>query len=380
MNKVLVIVPTYNEVETIGELIERLESLNSSNSSFKINLLIVDDRSPDGTAKLVDGYAKKYGNIERISGEKAGLGTAYLRGFKQALKGDANIIVMMDADMSHSPDDLEPLLNEIVAGADYVIGSRYLEESVIDKNWPRSRLFSSHIANFIAKRLVGIKSDVNDYTGGYKAIRRQALEKIDLNKISASGYVFQVSLLHAFLKDGFIVREVPITFRARELGESKLGIMDFIEFIYRAYKLNPNAPIQRFVRFCLIGGVGTIVNLTTLFLLIHFTKLDAIIAAALAIEISVIGNFFLNHHYTFKGYGANTIKKRETLPAMIHKLAKYNAGAVGGAIISLGIFSLLYKVGHVEYLLSDILAILCATSWNYYISSRFVWKVFDSNN
>lgn len=380
MYKVLVIVPTYNEVETIGLLIERLESLNSAKSDYAINILIVDDRSPDGTAKLVDDFAEKYGNIERISGKKAGLGKAYLRGFKHALKGEADIIVMMDADMSHSPDDLLPLLSEIKSGADYVIGSRYLEESVIDKSWPRTRLLSSHIANFVAKKLVGIKSDINDYTGGYKAIRRQALEKIDLKKISASGYVFQVSLLHAFLKDGFIVREVPITFRARELGESKLGIMDFVEFIYRAYKLNPNAPIQRFVRFCLIGGVGTIVNLTTLFLLIHFTKIDAVVAAALAIEISVIGNFFLNHTYTFKGYGANSIKKNESILTMLHKLAKYNAGAVGGAIISLAIFSLLFKVGHIEYLLSDLLAILCATSWNYYISSRYVWKVFDSNN
>jgi dolichol-phosphate mannosyltransferase len=377
--KVLVIVPTYNEAENIDELVELIEGVAKKQRAYRFTILIVDDKSPDGTAKRVKLLQKKYTNIHLLSGDKSGLGKAYIRGYKYALKnGDYDVFVMMDADLSHNPRYIPLLLKRIDEGFDYVIGSRYTPGGSVAQDWPFSRKVISHTANFAARKLTAIDSNVNDLTGGFKALRVSSLKSIDLDSLNVKGYIFQVSLLHLFLSKGCRVAEVPIIFTERKYGQSKLQTRDILEFAYKAYKLNPNAPIQKFVRFGSVGTSGAIINLFVLTIFVKLFHIEVLTSDLVAIEISIISNFFFNHFYTFKGYGSyDPQRDKEQLHALLLKLSKFNIGALGGAAISFLSFSFFFKYVRINYIVSDVLSICIAMSWNYFISTKYVWKTID---
>jgi dolichol-phosphate mannosyltransferase len=230
--KKLVIVPTYNEGNNILRLIEKVMSLDKS-----IHLLIVDDGSPDGTATIVKNEQSEYPDrlhlIERSG--KLGLGTAYVRGFKYALKHDYGYVCEMDADFSHDPDDLPRLIEEVSSGrADVAIGSRYANGiSII--NWPLSRLILSYSANLYARFITGLP--IMDTTAGFKCIHRKVLEKISVDKIRSNGYAFQIELHFRAWKAGFRLKEVAIIFREREEGVSKMSKAIVWEAIWRVWTL-----------------------------------------------------------------------------------------------------------------------------------------------
>ena len=376
MKTVLIIIPTYNEAENIEKVVTVLQTVGSKLRGYHFQLLIVDDNSPDGTATIVRKLKQQHKNIDLLLGQKAGLGKAYLRGFEYALdKILFDICIMMDADLSHSPHDIPALLLAVADGADYVIGSRYIVGGAISNEWPRSRILTSYVANMVAHKLAGIPSNISDTTSGFKAIRRSALEQLNLSNINAKGYIFQVSLLHAVLVQQLAVQEVPIGFTDRQYGKSKIRITDILEFVYRAYKLNPSAPIQRLARFGAVGACGTLVNLAILVSLVKLGHVAVLLSGALAIEASILFNFSLNHLYTFKGYGANPISHQRTpWRRLLSKAVRYNFGTLIGAIISFTVFSLLFKTAHMQYVLADIIAVAAATSWNYWVSVRFVWE------
>jgi dolichol-phosphate mannosyltransferase len=380
MKKVLIIIPTYNEANNIKKVVDEVERVINRLKSYDFNLLIVDDHSPDGTAKHVKTLQVQYSNISLLSGKRAGYGRAYISGFRYALKQDNyDIFIMMDADLSHKPEDIPALLKPLAQGADYVIGSRYITGGSVASDWPLLRRINSHIANYIVHKLVEKTNNVNDLTSGFKAISREALVKIDLSSINALGYVFQVSLLHAFLRQGFIVKEVPITFEDRHYGSSKIRLKDIIEFLYRTYKLSPNAPIQKFVRFGFIGSCGAVVNLLIITILARSVHVNTLLSDLFAVEGSIIFNFFLNRHYILKGYGSyRQSKNREKTYTTSMKLGIFNLGALGGGVISFLVFAVLLKQAHIYYMLADIIAILIALSWNYWISTRFVWRAIDA--
>jgi dolichol-phosphate mannosyltransferase len=215
MKKVLVIVPTYNERENIKEIVPQILSKGEN-----IEVLIVDDNSPDGTAKIVKEMMIHNPRIHLIKRPgKLGLGTAYVEGFKYALEHGYDLIIEMDADFSHNPDDLPRLIQES-EHADLVIGSRYTNGiSVV--NWPRNRLLLSYFANLYARILTGIP--VRDLTAGFKCFRREVLEKIDLSKIHSDGYAFQIEMNFYAYERGFKIKEIPIIFIERRTGVSKMS-------------------------------------------------------------------------------------------------------------------------------------------------------------
>lgn len=227
----LVIVPTYNESHNIRKLIRLVMKLGD------IDLLIIDDGSPDGTAEIVKEEQKKYSDhlflIERPG--KLGLGTAYVRGFKYALEHDYQYICEMDADFSHDPNDLPILINEVKEGrADVAVGSRYAKGiSII--NWPLSRLILSYSANLYARFITGLP--IFDTTAGYKCIHRKVLEGISVDKISSNGYAFQIELHFRAWTAGFRLKEVAIIFREREEGVSKMSKSIVWEAIWRVWAL-----------------------------------------------------------------------------------------------------------------------------------------------
>ncbi len=214
-DRVLVVVPTFNERDNIERIIERLRR-----SVPPADVLIVDDGSPDGTGKVADELAHADAKISVMHRtEKAGLGQAYIAGFGWGLERGYDVLVEMDADGSHPPEQLPRLLDGL-AGNDLVIGSRYVPGGEV-VNWPRSREIISRGGNLYARLALGF--DLRDATAGYRAFRRSVLEGIDYAGVASHGYCFQVDLARRALDAGFRVGEVPITFVEREIGESKMS-------------------------------------------------------------------------------------------------------------------------------------------------------------
>jgi dolichol-phosphate mannosyltransferase len=215
MNPTLVIVPTYNERENLSRLAQRLLAL-----PVRVDLLVVDGNSPDGTGKIADELAGKHPEIHVLhQAEKNGLGRAYIAGFKWALERDYEFIFEMDCDLSHNPDDV-PVFLEAARNADLVIGSRYVD-GIRVINWPLKRLMLSRCAGKYVKLVTGMP--FTDPTGGYKCFRRRALQAVNLDGIRSNGYSFQIEMTHKLWRQGFKIIEVPIIFTERAEGRSKMA-------------------------------------------------------------------------------------------------------------------------------------------------------------
>jgi dolichol-phosphate mannosyltransferase len=211
----LIIIPTYNERDNIGTLIDQLLAL-----PFGLEVLVVDDNSPDGTGELVAEREKSDPRIHLLGrAGKLGLGSAYVAGFRYALANGAQYVFEMDADFSHDPVAIGDFL-KAVENADLVLGSRYLH-GVTVVNWPLSRLILSYSANVYTRVITGLP--VRDATGGFKCFRRRALEAINLDQVKSDGYAFQIEMSYKCWRKGFKIVEIPITFVDRRAGVSKMN-------------------------------------------------------------------------------------------------------------------------------------------------------------
>ncbi len=215
LGQVLVIIPTYNEAENVEEIVGRVRQ-----AAPGADVLVIDDNSPDGTGKLADGLAAADDQVRVLHRPgKEGLGAAYLAGFAWALERDYGVMVEMDADGSHQPEDLPRMLTAL-ADADLVLGSRWVPGGSV-VNWPRQRLLLSRGGNTYARVALGVP--IRDITGGYRAFRRGTLLGLDLDDVASQGYCFQVDLAWQAVRRGFRVVEVPITFVERVHGSSKMS-------------------------------------------------------------------------------------------------------------------------------------------------------------
>jgi dolichol-phosphate mannosyltransferase len=218
-----VCLPTYNERENLERMVHAL-------GAHGVRVLVIDDSSPDGTGELADRLAAELDYVDVLHRpRKEGLGPAYIAGFKQALSDGAELVLEMDCDFSHDPADV-PRLLAAAAEADLVIGSRYVEGGAIP-SWGPLRRAISYGASLYARLWLGW--DVRDATAGFKCIRREVLERIDLDSVSAKGYAFQIETTYRAVRAGFRVREVPIVFADREVGGSKMSRAIVLEAIWR---------------------------------------------------------------------------------------------------------------------------------------------------
>ncbi|MEZ5358783.1 MAG: polyprenol monophosphomannose synthase [Candidatus Zixiibacteriota bacterium] len=234
MNKrALIIFPTYNEKDNIQKIVEAVLAIDES-----INVLIVDDNSPDGTGRIADGMAAKNDriNVEHRPG-KAGLGTAYIHGFKWAIAHEFDYIFEMDADFSHDPAYIKDFLRAIKDN-DLVLGSRYIS-GVNVINWPMSRLLLSYFANIYTGIVTGL--DIRDATGGFKCFRREVLEAIDLDNVKSNGYTFQIEMTMRAWVRKFRIKEIPIVFTDRRAGQSKMSKKIVREAIWMVWWLRWSA-------------------------------------------------------------------------------------------------------------------------------------------
>ncbi|KUN01930.1 dolichol-phosphate mannosyltransferase [Streptomyces yokosukanensis] len=221
----LVIIPTYNEAENIKTIVGRVRK-----AVPEAHVLIADDNSPDGTGKLADELAADDANVQVMHRKgKEGLGAAYLAGFRWGLERDYGVLVEMDADGSHQPEELPRLLTAL-KGADLVLGSRWVTGGRV-VNWPKSREFISRGGSLYSR--LALDLPLRDITGGYRAFRRETLQGLGLDEVASQGYCFQVDLARRAVKAGYHVVEVPITFVERELGDSKMSKNILVEALWR---------------------------------------------------------------------------------------------------------------------------------------------------
>jgi dolichol-phosphate mannosyltransferase len=227
------VLPTYNEAETIEPLVEAVLPRLSA-AAHEHTVLIVDDRSPDGTGTIADRLAATHEPVEVLHRRaKKGLGRAYLAGFEVALAAGAGLVLEMDSDFSHDPDDV-PRLVEAAAEADLVLGSRYVPGGGVT-DWGLGRRLLSRGGSWYARTILGVP--VRDLTGGFKCFRREVLEDLDLDTIRAEGYGFQIELTYRAIRSGWRVREIPITFSQRRAGESKMSPAIALEAVWKVPEL-----------------------------------------------------------------------------------------------------------------------------------------------
>jgi dolichol-phosphate mannosyltransferase len=231
--KTVVVVPTYNEADNLPAIVAELLALGVDG----LEMLVVDDASPDGTGQLADSMAQRYPGLIHVIHRtgKLGLGSAYVQGFQWALDHSADFVIQMDADFSHSPNYIPALLNAI-KDYDVVVGSRYVQGGQLDERWGWGRWFLSWWANSVWVRIaLGIRT--RDATAGFKCWRNSALRRIGLSRIKSNGYVFQVEMTYVAEKIGLHILEIPIYFEDRRIGQSKMTIPVKVEAALRVFEI-----------------------------------------------------------------------------------------------------------------------------------------------
>jgi dolichol-phosphate mannosyltransferase len=232
--RVWVFLPTYNEAENLEAIVRATTEQLEIAAPGDWRLLVVDDASPDGTGAIADRLADEVDGVEVLHRQgKEGLGPAYLAGFEHALSRGADYVIVMDADFSHDPAHL-PAMVAAARGADLVLGSRYVPGGRIE-NWPQLRRVLSRSGSLYARLMLGVK--VRDLTAGFRCVRREVLETIEPSTLRAQGYVFNIELTYRALLAGFSVKEIPITFRDREVGDSKMSLPIAVEALRLVPKL-----------------------------------------------------------------------------------------------------------------------------------------------
>jgi len=362
--KIVIIIPTYMEKDNIGALIDALQP-QLANLDHETAILVVDDNSPDGTAHVVAAKQSQDPNIYLLQGRKAGLGAAYIRGMQYALDQlEADVIFEMDADLSHKPNDVPRLMAAIDAGADFVIGSRYVRGGKIPSNWGLMRRMNSMFGNFVARYVAGIYR-IRDCTAGFRAIRGVVLRRINLNALRVQGYAFQVALLHEAVSVDARIEEIPVEFVDRSAGDSKLGLSDIVEFIINAWWIRFRRSTT-FIKFLLVGASGVFVNLA-LFTLLLNAEVNKYLASPIAIEASVISNFLLNNYWTFRS--------RQTRDRVRVKGLKFNLVSLIALGVSYSTFIVLSVIfPGVSPQIHQFLGIIPATLVNYFLNSYWTFK------
>src|SRR3990167_10073784 len=261
--KAVVIIPTYNERGNIERIIPVTEEVFKKIKNYEMAILIADDNSPDGTSDAVRTLQKKYKNLELSTGEKKGLGAAYIRGMTYAIeKMGAQVLFEMDADLQHDPEKLPEFLAKIDEGYDMVVGTRYSDGGSIPRAWPLHRKIFSVFGNLLIRTIM-MRFWLHDWTGGYRALKKEVFLKEKEELTEFKGYTFQVSFLHKAIRDGFKIAEVPFHFGERNIGDSKIAPMSYIANLLRYVIIARIMELKRIIKFLIVGGTGFLVQILT---------------------------------------------------------------------------------------------------------------------
>jgi len=370
--KVVVIIPTYNEKGNIERLIKILEEeVFPEIKNHDMHILVADDSSPDGTADIVKGLMEKWENLDINVGEKHGLGAAYIRAMTYAVDKGADVMFEMDADLQHDPKKIPLFLKKIDEGYDMAIGTRYSQGGSIPENWPIQRKIFSVFGNLLV-RFILLKFSIHDWTGGYRALKKEVFLKEKPELTNFKGYTFQVSFLNKAVRDGFKIAEVPFHFDDRTLGDSKIApmayIIDLLEYVIIAsIKEKLFGP---FGKFLVVGGTGFIIQAVILRALVGVFNIDPTIANLTGAVAAIFSNFNLNNFWTFKTEKINGIL--QYLWKMSHF---YLTSAIGVIIIQTGIIFLGDTLfGKKYYFLYFIFGTAILLIYNFTVYRLIIWR------
>ncbi|MDO8873222.1 MAG: glycosyltransferase family 2 protein [Methanoregula sp.] len=365
MYDLTVIIPTYKEEANIRNIVTEVDAVFKRNN-LNGEILVVDDNSPDGTISIVNEIKKTRPNVNIIVRlVDHGLSQSVAEGFVQA---SSDILVVIDADLSHPPALIPVMYTEIMDGNDIVIGSRYMEGGGI-KKWPLKRRVISLGATFLGRLLF---PDVSDPVSGFFAVRKSVVAKAALKP---RGYKILLEVLGkgTWEKD----KEIPFEFVDREIGSSKLKLKTIVEYAQQVIDitlfsfLHHESAVwrewKRVFKFGLVGISGIVVNMGLLWYLTEFVGLYYLVSSLFAIELSILNNFIWNDLWTFKAGASHKLSSR------LHRLISFHVVSAGGLVINMGILYLLTSVGGVYYLISNIIGILVGFGWNFMVNRRVTW-------
>ena len=371
--KIVIIPATYNEKGNIERLITILETeVFPKLKNHDMYILVADDNSPDGTADEVKKLMKKWANIGISSGIRNGLGAAYIRGMTYAVeKLGADVMFEIDADLQHDPHKIPEFIKKIEQGYDMVIGNLYSDGGSIPENWPLIRKIFSIAANLFV-RTVFTKFSVHDWTGGYRALKKEVFLKEKPRLTNFRGYIFQISFLHKAVRDGFKIGEVPFHFSDRTLGSSKIAplgyILDVVEYV--VISRIKELIFGKFGKFLVVGGLGFVINAGLYEALVRNTNLPLAVSNLIAAQFAIFSNFNFNNAWTFKTQKANSIFSY--FRKMIGFFTTSNIGVIliQSGIIQLG--DVLY--GEKYYRIYFLIGTFFLLIWNFTMYSKIIWK------
>lgn len=382
--KVVVVIPTYNEVGNVYTVTQALAKVfRSLSSAYDMHILFVDDNSPDGTAKQILKLVTKYPFVHLLNNKrKGGLGHAYKKGFTYAIeKYHADILFEFDADLQHDETIIPQMLASIAQGSDLVLGSRYVRGGGIPRTWPIYRKFLSVVGNLFIRFVMGNFS-IADWTTGYRAITKEAVTSIMriMNNTAFHGYAWQIGFLVKVVQKGYKVSEVPFHFRDRQQGVSKLGP----EYIFNTMRYIMKVRLEQIIhhrifKFVMVGGTGALIQ----FIALHFYRqaMPFQLAFFLAIETAILSNFTWSNLWTFSD--------RKLKPIQIPlKFIQFNLASGGSILIQqaiaffgetfIGLYTL-YTIPETPYSIDTgamfaVTGIFVGMFWNFFAYSRIIWK------
>jgi dolichol-phosphate mannosyltransferase len=352
------VVPTYNEADNITALVRRVDEALAPNCRYE--LVVVDDDSPDGTAEVARALSAEYPVRVVVRHNERGLASAVLEGFRHA-RGD--VLGVIDADLQHPPEMTPDLLRCVRDGHDVVVGSRYEPGGGIEK-WTLQREIVSKGARALAYIFLPSSKKSTDPLSGFFLFRKRVMEGIELRPV---GY----KILLEILVRGRVgqVASVPYIFRGREAGQSKYGVREQVNYLRHILRLMPaDSGVRRFVKFCLVGTSGVVVNMGLLWLLTERAGLFYLASAPIAIEMSIINNFILNDIWTFKD------RRAPGVAARFMRLLKFNLVSAAGIAINMAVLWACTELLGVYYLVSNLFGIAAAMVWNFVANLSWTWR------
>lgn len=366
MKKAVIILPTYNEEGSISSIIPQIFEQQKKTVIWELHVLVVDSYSSDKTAEMVRSLQKKYHNLHLIETKKEGLGKAYLNGFAFALeKLNAFVVMEMDADLSHDPNDVPRFLKKVEEGADFVIGSRYMNGGSIPSDWGFHRKLFSILGNLVIR--VGFMRLKNtEWTNGFRAIKSWIIKDAYDHIKNYSGYVFQVAFLDYAITHQAKVVEIPTHFKDRKTGYSKINAIQYIvnSLLYVFFN-------SSFIKFAIVGFIGFGVDFGISYLGIDVFKKPVWIATLISTETAIISNFILNNFWAFAH------KKLEHNPlSYLLSFIKFNLISSGSILIqTIGVQLLVNFAGKQYWPLYKITIItFVIIPYSYILYNKFIWK------
>ncbi|MFH1244105.1 MAG: glycosyltransferase family 2 protein [bacterium] len=384
MYKVVIVIPTYNEVGNIAKVTSALTKVFATIREHDLHILFVDDNSPDGTRAKIAEIIRQYPCVHILNNKrKGGLGHAYKKGFAYAIdKLGADILFEFDADLSHDPSIIPAMLEGIHSGASLVLGSRYIQGGGIPPNWAFHRKFLSVVGNLFIQVVI-LNFKVHDWTTGYRALTKEAVLSVmpQLQGKVFAGYSWQTGFLVKALELGLVVKEVPLVFVDREIGKSKLGPeYMFNNFVYIIKVRVKQILSSRIFKFVLVGGFGSLVQFAFLYLYRTFIP-SFQLANFLSIETAILSNFTWSNLWTFAD-------RRLLASAIPGKFLQFNLASFGSIVIQLIMAFLgerliglhpLFTVPVINLpvdtgVMFAVVGIAIGMFWNFFAYSHFVWK------